>query len=223
MLTNLCAAIGCVRARRPSPYRAQAESGLLLCPGCRDRIGTDLAELPSLYDDCESLLSAAPKALTEKVRGRVATDLSLNQTAVSVRSDIVVILASWAGLIASERGVARPARRDVGVLAAFVTVHLDWLLTHPAAADFAEEVTALAKAARRAAQPGDRIHLELGQCIRPGCESMMFATTHGDGGISLTGLVRCESGHVWKAHQWLPLAHQLEKTGRRQRGSAHES
>ena len=220
--TNLCAAPGCVRARSGSPPR-RAESGLLLCSGCRDRIGTDLAELPTLYDDCETLLTAAPKALTEKVSGRVATDLPLNETVVSVRSDIVVTLASWAGLIASERAVTRPARRDVGMLAAFITLHLDWLLRHPAAGDFADEVTALAKTARRAAQPGARIHLDLGKCVQPGCESVMFATTHGEGGAALTGHVRCESGHVWKAHEWLPLAHQLEKTKRRESGSAHES
>jgi hypothetical protein len=137
-----------------------------------------------------------------------------------VRSDIVAILASWSGLVVTERAVARPVRRDVGMLAAFVGAHLDWLLAHPAAADFAEEVTTLARAARRAAQPGARIHLELGQCVRPGCESPLFATTHGDGGTALTGHVRCDSGHVWQAHQWLPLAHRLARSGRPAGGGA---
>lgn len=190
------------------------------CSGCRDRIAADLAELPRLYDDCESLLISAPRAFTEKVSGRFVKDTQLNDTAVSVRSDIVAILASWAGLVTTERAVARPVRRDVATLAAFVGAHVDWLLAHPAATDFVDEVTTLAKSARRAAQPGARIHLELGQCVRPGCESVLFATTHGDGGSALTGHVSCESGHVWKAHQWLPLADRLAKTKRRAAGSA---
>ncbi|SFW78349.1 hypothetical protein [Amycolatopsis australiensis] len=221
MSIDSCSAPDCGDVRSAAPGRDGPRRGH--CSGCRNRIAADLAELPRLYDDCESLLIAAPRALTEKVSGRFVKDAQLNDTAVSVRSDMVAILASWAGLVTAERAVTRPARRDVATLASFVAAHLDWLLAHPAAADFVDEVTTLARAARQAAQPGARIHLELGQCVRPGCESALFATTHGDGGTSLTGHVRCESGHVWKAHQWLPLADRLAKTRRPAAGSAHES
>lgn len=217
MSINFCVVRGRVHVRSrgsdPGPGESGVQSGVVLCSDCREGIAVDLAELPRLYDDCESLLITAPKALAEKVSGRVATDLQLNESAVSVRSDILAILASWAGLIAAERGVARPVRRDAEMLAAFVTLHLDWLFAHPAVADFADEVTTLAKLARRTAQPGAGIHLELGQCVRPGCESALVATTHGEE-TALTGHVRCESGHVWKVHQWLPLASQLKKAGR---------
>jgi hypothetical protein len=209
--TDSCVARGCAHVRRADADPVPGESGLAVCPACRERTGADLADLPRLYDECESLLIAAPRALAEKVSGRVATDVHLNESAVAVRSDIVAILASWAGLIVAERAVAKPVRRDVAMLAGFVARHLDWLFAHPAAADFADEVTALAKLARRTAQPGAQIHLELGKCVRPGCESTLFATTHGDGGVALTGHVRCDSGHVWEAHQWLPLAHRLKQ------------
>jgi hypothetical protein len=48
------------------------------------------------------------------------------------RTRMLAVLSSWSGLVADERGVPGPGRREVVVLARFLRAHLDWLATHPA-------------------------------------------------------------------------------------------
>jgi hypothetical protein len=174
----------------------------------------DLALLPSLYAESEALLVTAPRALGERVSGGRVGDLALNETILAVRSDIVAVLAAWAGLVVNEGAVPGPAARTADALPEFLSAHLDWLLAHTAAADFVEELTDLMKAARRAVRTDPDALQHLGPCARSGCASSMYAVTHRQG--SPTGHVRCDSGHEWQPHQWLLLA---QRIGRAQRAN----
>lgn len=197
--------------------RRVAEDRLPVCRACRERLRRELTELPELYRTCESLLVRYPRAFAQRLAGSPAAGLSLHEPATNARRDIVAVLASWCALVADERlGVARPGCRDVSVLAAFLTAHVDWLLAHPAGSCFAEELVAVAAAAREVSRTGPAPALpdvELGQCVEEGCDNNMIAARSADGRSSSVE-VRCAAGHVWQAGQWLQLAGQLKGRSR---------
>jgi hypothetical protein len=173
-------------------------------------VRSDLVELPTLYAECELALTPFPVAFKQKVRGGETTGLALNEAAADARTNIISRLASWSGMVADERGVARPARRDVPCLAAFLASHLDWLLAHPAGPDFVDEVAAMAATARRAGRPDAVPQLELGRCVEEDCDRPLFATTAAQDTRSSVQ-VRCESGHVWRSNEWLLLARRFDQ------------
>jgi hypothetical protein len=170
-----------------------------------DRLRRDLAEVPGLYQRCESLLVRFPPAFTQRVAGGGTTGLVLDERVTEARRDLVAVLASWSGLVADERGVTRP-RRDAAELAAFLAVHLEWLLAHQAGPCFAEELLAAAAAAREVSRSGPGPDIELGRCVEDGCDSTMIATR----GTSSELEVRCAAGHAWRPRQWLRLARQIQ-------------
>lgn len=169
-----------------------------------------MATLPELYRDCEDLLAGARRPLLEKIRHSRLGGLSLREEAVTVRTDIMTLLASWSGFVVEETKVSPPGRRAVAELATFLDDHLDWLLAHSAALDFVDEIDDVALAARRAARPDNVLHIELGSCIKAGCDSPIAATTVTADGAS-PGTVECEAGHVFPPHQWLLVAHRRQQ------------
>jgi hypothetical protein len=185
-----------------------AENGLRVCRACHKRVYRELAELPGLYLRCESLLAHFPQTFVPKVAGGAATGLVLDEAVVNARRDIVGLLASWSGLVADERKVGRPRRRDVTELSAFLAIHVDWLLAHQAGASFAQELVTVAATARAASRGGATLEIELGPCVEAGCEHVMIAR-RAEGATSSSVDVSCAAGHVWRTHQWLQLAHQV--------------
>lgn len=166
----------------------------------------ELVDLVELYEECEYALTSARSGLRERVSGSRAVGIILREEAVTARADLLRVLASWAGTVAQERRIPSPRQRDVRALVGFLADagNLDWLLSRPAAHDFAAEITEVAVAARRAAHPEPVLRTALGRCLRPSCES----TVHSEpAGPQDTGRhrVRCESGHDVPPHQWLRL------------------
>ena len=149
-----------------------------------------------------------PPALAQRVAGGGSTGLVLDERVSTARRDILAVLASWAGLVADERGLVRRPGRDAGELAAFLAVHLDWLLAHPAGASFLSELRDAAAGAAAAVGGSDGgPGVELGRCVEEGCDQMMVAArAEGSPGLS----VRCAAGHAWAPRQWLRLARRLE-------------
>jgi len=191
-----------------SPARLAAP-GLRLCKVCGAQALACLTALPDLYADCESALARRARPALERAGSRRRTTaLPIDETAANARSAILAILAGWSALVADERAVTRPARRQAGELAAFLSRHADWLLAHPAAGEFAAEIGAVTQAARRAAQPRNEQRITLGQCPHRGCTEAVYATrVSGESGGSRN--VRCDAGHSWPPHQWLLLSRQL--------------
>ncbi|MGK5530988.1 hypothetical protein [Streptomyces sp. URMC 129] len=212
MNTSLCLGKTCgSRPQAPRPHRS-AGSPPRLCATCHHTLRADLLELPQIYEDCESALLPRRNPALQRVSGsRGATGILLDEEVITTRSRIIGFLASWSALVADERSVARPARRQPAELASFLVSHLHWLVDHPAAADFVEEMAQITSHAQRSAytQPGLRI--ELGQCIHPGCTAPMSPATSGRDGKRIRE-VRCTAGHTWAPHQWLHLSRQIQQS-----------
>lgn len=191
---------------------SSGEGPARLCEACRNRLRRDLDGLPALYDECESVLGNPTYHLTERVSGSKGTGIPLNTHAMTARSEIMALLASWAGLVISERRLAAAPARTVPGLSSFLAAHLNWLVAHPAAEDFAEEVCGAVRMAHTAAQPGPSLHIELGTCVQPGCDSALYATGRA-GDDRPMSQVRCGAGHVWSARDWLLVAHRIGRNG----------
>lgn len=178
--------------------------GLRVCVGCRDQLEEDLLELPGWYDLCAHVLDlrGSPHA-AERVRGSRPRGIVLRDAVVTVRSDILGVLASWCGLVAAERGVTGPDELSIRRLTTFVAIHLNWLVAHPAAADLVDEMGMLVTSARQVVRPDEGVRVELGRCAREGCEEPVIAESGTEN--QLTYRVACDAGHVVRPQEWLLL------------------
>jgi hypothetical protein len=189
----------------------RAKVGLRLCRACHDRLKAGLAGLPDLYAGCEQALTGSRYQLIEWVSGWRPSGIVLDDAAVTVRADMVAVLASWAGLIASERGVPAPRQqREIGRLVAFLTEHLDWLSAHLAAGDFAGEVADLTRAAQNVISPDTAMYVKLGPCEQPGCGKPVFVRI-GAADQALPDQVSCEAGHGVPPERWLLRSRELAR------------
>jgi hypothetical protein len=155
------------------------------------------------------LVNAQARSL-ERVHRGLPGGINLNAAAVAIRTDMITVLASWAGLIVDERRVPRPRRRDVRSLADFLVRHLDWLAGHSAAGDAAAEIAALVRAAEDTISPDRAVRMELGPCDLSGCGRVISVTVRGDGDPT-PSTIRCEGGHMLPPRRWLMLKHRIER------------
>ncbi|MEW2517871.1 hypothetical protein [Actinacidiphila alni] len=200
--------------------RRTAAPGLRLCTSCYHDLKANLLELPEIYDDCESVLHPRRNPTLQRVSGsRQSTGIRLDEAAITARSGIIGFLASWAALVADERAVRKPVRRQPEEMADFLVTHLDWLLAHATAADFAEEISEITHRARRSAYTQPALRMDLGQCIHSGCNAAMSTTPSARDGRR-TREVSCTAGHSWQPHQWLLLSRQIQQTRQFARGTA---
>ncbi|MGY1683325.1 hypothetical protein [Geodermatophilus sp. SYSU D01176] len=179
-----------------------------LCDDCLHRLRSDVARLPDLYQACEDLLVHRRRGGIERVRGTRATGLSLDEDVLAIRSEMLTVAASWAGLVAEQRPVAKRPDRQLSKLSRFLLTQLDWLSRHPAATDAAEEIGRVARAAEEVVEFNLSRRLELGACDREDCSAVVYATV----GTS-SSLVACGRGHTWPPHKWMALAHRLRQPG----------
>ncbi|NUR57965.1 MAG: hypothetical protein HOV87_04585 [Catenulispora sp.] len=143
----------------------------------------------------------------QQIGGRCNREgIKIDEDASAGRSKIMEFLSSWSALVIDERPARKPAKCDCRALTSFLLRHLDWLLAHAAAGDFADEVCGLVFQVQRIADLGPQ-RSEIGPCVEPGCDSRLFAGQSPRGG----GFeVRCTAGHVWHANQWLHLYGRLQ-------------
>jgi hypothetical protein len=189
-------------------------AGLAICLGCRDQLEDDLIELPTWYDLCAHSLDLRRPQREERVTGSRPRGIVLRDAVVTVRSDILGVLASWCGLVASERGVTGPDVLSIRKLTTFMAIHLNWLASHPAAPDLVDELGVLVSSARQVVRPDEGVRVELGRCARSGCDELVRAET--DTEEQMTYYVACDAGHVVRPEDWLLLR------GRRGLGAASE-
>lgn len=189
--------------------------GERLCVGCVQGLADRLAELPSLYLACESVLVGRPARSWEpRVSGARPTGLDIDEDAMNARSEMLHVLACWAGLVVDERGVGAP-RREIAALTDFLTLHLDWLVSGPTAGDLAAELTSVADAARMAARRGRVEPLDVGPCDQPDCTRTVRVLFQADQTCGRPD-VRCDGGHVWEPRQWLALGQRISRERERQ-------
>jgi hypothetical protein len=203
---------GCV-APRPrhgpgTPCGRRTEANLRVCTACVHRVRGVLADLPRVYRSCEAALARLPQqGNSDRVSGSRTHGLPINEHAMTARTELLEVLASWAALVADEFRQRRPRSRSIEELSLFLSRRLPLLLGHPAADDFTAELYTVALAARRAAHGDPTGHREVGRCTHAGCESTV--TVRLSAGDPAPQHVRCEAGHTWPPQQWLRLASQL--------------
>jgi len=192
------------RSRRHEPAKAPLRApGLGICVACRDIGEETLVELPTLFELCAHALDLRPNEPMERVSGHRPRGIVLRDTVVSVRSEILGVLAAWCGLVTTERGVLAPDELDIRKLVGFLGIHLHWLCQHPAAPDFVDELTDLTDAANEAMRPDTGFRVAVGTCLRPDCDRTVYAEAHREGAAPYE--VSCEAGHVWAPEHWLAL------------------
>lgn len=195
-----------------APLALGAKSrGLRLCTSCRKLLTGRLASLPRLYRACEQALEVRHPHPIRAVRGRRSTGICLDDQTVAVRSDTIRVLSSWCEMVVDERGVTGPGRFDVRTLTSFLQAHADWLATHTVAADFADEIAALAADVKQVLNPGQARTVDLVPCTRDGCGRMVRASISTVNQRSVPQ-VRCDAGHAWQPRQWLDLRRALDLT-----------
>lgn len=203
MNTPLCERPNCDGRPYGSRRRHVSAAGLRLCAACHREIETDLHELPKIHSDCASALPRRRDPALQRVSGsRQASGVLLDEDAMSARSNVLGVLASWCALVADERRMTKPGRRHPAHLTAFLIRHLNWLLAHPAAADFADEISQITAQAQRAAYTRPAAQVVLGQCVHPDCSAPLTPSSR-NGGRSRE--ISCTGGHTWQPHEWLQL------------------
>jgi hypothetical protein len=174
-----------------------------ICTGCRERLEEDLLELPALYELCAHMLDLRGQHLGDRVSGRRPRGIALNEAVVTVRTDILGVLASWCGLVSVERAVPGPDELGIRQLTTFLTIHLAWLVRHPSAPDFVDEVADISTSAQELLHPTTGAPLTLGRCARQGCEEIVRPAGYAEGEQSYR--LSCAAGHAWAPDEWLLL------------------
>lgn len=183
--------------------------GLQICVDCRNQVEEHLVGLPEWYEICAHMLDICRPQLRERVSGHRPHGIVLRDAVVTVRSDILGVLASWCGLVVGERGVPGPDELSIRELVTFIAIHLNWLTEHLAAPDLVDELEELSRAARAVVQPSNGSHVELGHCAESGCDAVVRAERPNG---QDQDRVACDAGHVWRPEQWLLLkGHQHEE------------
>jgi hypothetical protein len=198
MSHRLCTSPHCsVQPRHAAPGRN-------LCTPCRDQLADVLTVLADHYDDCAHELRLGWRRSGERVRGGMVGGIRLSDAILDVRADILSILTSWTAMTVQERGLPAPSR-DVHAMTALLRRNIDWLAAHPAAGDFADEMTDLLACAREVVNPDRAPLLHLGPCPQPGCERPVHATVQTKDRTSRP-VISCAAGHTYDADQWRALA-----------------
>jgi hypothetical protein len=195
------------RAGHHQPRRTSVKAARL-CRACLSTTRRGLAALPGLYAECAEHNPLHDKGdLREKVRSSREATLPLPEAAVHARAEIRGVLASWSGLVVAELGPVGAPSRTVPAMTQFLIRNLNWLATHPAAADFAAEIAELTAQAARALDPGQKKRPPLGTCTETGCDALLYAD-------QAARRIVCESGHESRYDQWLLLGRKLERSAR---------
>lgn len=206
----ICEGYGCLRSvLKGGMYRNPAD-GKRLCMTCYSCLVEGIQELPHLYAECEAMLGG-PRAsmMKEKASGRSRPGLALNCSVADARTQILVVLSSWSGLIAEERQFTVPSRQ-VPALADFLLVNLCWLAGHPAAGSLSAEIAQTRTIARRAAFPEPIRRIPVGSCVVPGCQGQLSAILQSNRPGQGTQ-VRCANNHdhLWGREEWIQLRREM--------------
>ena len=198
---------------RSHAHECRAAVGSLLCDACISQVERNLRTLPALHHEC--LHHASPmsrRSNPTRVSGSRTRD-HLNVSVLDVRYNLLATLESWAEAVAEELGVAPPAR-SVPHLTRFLTRHLKWLISHPPAADFADEMESLVAELRGAIDPeSNDLRDATRKCVVDNC-SGTISTSLTNSGRAPRGSIECSAGHSWEMHEWLNLRHLMEQRKR---------
>ncbi|WP_221349917.1 hypothetical protein [Streptomyces beigongshangae] len=172
----------------------------------RRRIAENLTALGELYGELTHSLTPSPPSggtvERARARGHGTPGIPLSTSALDVRDEIRGILASWAGVVRTERRIQAPARNTVALLA-FLTHHAGWLARHESAEDVVAETDELVKAAWAVLSGRAGGPTVMGPCVRTGCPGTLVADVGSavpSGHAALT--CSADRSHTWSPASW---------------------
>jgi hypothetical protein len=166
-----------------------------------------LIEIPLLYRELEHNLALRSRNLPFlcPTRSRQRSGATLNEALMDARTMIEDVVGSWSKLVSDERQIPLPGltrKNSVETLCAFLLGNLQWLLEHPAGADFIEEIERALSTAT--AELGAGGSIDLGRCLAQDCGDPLQAILCSDKSRPRIEL-RCDRGHCWQPDRWLSL------------------
>lgn len=199
----------------PGPHRDDRErlivGTLRICTACFDRLATEIAGLPALYEACGDALVASGVAEGEKVTHRRDPGLVLSLPAMVARDHIRAELVAWTRIVHDERGLSGWPADNVAAMAAWLGRQVDWLARQDYAEEVARSIHETTGEARRAAYPTKVRRITVGACPQPECGGTLVAWLRTEDDL-LPSEIRCDAEpgeddepHVWPAHEWMTL------------------
>lgn len=170
-----------------------------ICRSCLVALREALSRLPELYAECgRPRAGPGPRDLVGRVTARRVIEVPLVEAALEARAAAREVLASWASLVRGCGGASGGPLTEVPELVDYLLAHLDLLVRHEAARDFAGEMSELVSLTLNVLENGPRPRATLGNCVRAGCGGRLSARTD-------RPVVECDRGHQWAVHEWLLL------------------
>jgi hypothetical protein len=210
-----------------------AADGRYLCGHHERRLGSDVAELPALYDALALRLAATGMG-GERTSGTPTRSPGINDAAVEARTVVRHTVVSWCLLVAEERGVTLPGRWTVvelplgvegplqrvqvpdetmAALVAWLGKHVPWLAAQRFGGEACDEFRALAHGhPRSVAYPNGTRSFNVADCPVEECPGKVRAVLRRTDALLPSELVCTEDeGHTWPASAWLTLGRQLAR------------
>ncbi|MDQ0585862.1 hypothetical protein [Streptomyces rishiriensis] len=195
---------------RQHARESRAAGGSVLCAACVSQTARNLRALPGLHQ--ESLHQVAPasrRSNPTRVSGSRRRD-HLNIAVLDARYHILATLESWSEIVVEELGAVFPAR-SVPRLAEFLGRHLEWIVSQPPAADFADEIESLVGEMRSTIDPEPgSLHTLIRTCVMDDCAGTISASLKNSQNTGSRS-IECSAGHSWETHEWLRLRQLMER------------
>lgn len=207
----------CRAPHRTAPERFRgAADGLLLCPGCVERLERDIKQLPRLYAELATRLAVAgdptPAGGSGNRGGKGGgRPLPVNLSVVEARDQIAADLRWHARWVCTERGLAGPGSDAVDDMARWLLAHVAWMSAQDDAADVAGTFAELGGRARFLLDPRQRSKFPVNAAcleVTEGgpCPGQLFANLT----AGKEARIECdECGTTYPATTWLRLGRRI--------------
>ena len=201
----------------PLPHTGSAVVGaLVVCDQHRVEVDRALGMMGSAYADLESMLVPVSTGGV-LVRASREPGINLDHRVVEARAAMRNLLVTWVRVAVDTGGWRQRPRDDVGMMANWIRMRLDWMLRQDFAAAFAGEALGAAGVARRLMRGHAVRMVEVGACIVPGCDGRLSAVFQSTEGMSNGAAVVCSvvaddgSSHEWAPGTWAMLGRDLRQ------------
>lgn len=194
---------------------------------CRDQLtGRPATRYRAAYPSLHALHAALTERLTTSgnaspdgmPRHRRDPGLSLDPRVILARHHARNNAATWARVIADERGIDLPDD-TMPAICDYLAKHLDWIAGERFARQFAADVAEDHADCRRLAYPNPARRFELAPCPEPDCRGTLIAVLRPRDAL-LPAEIRCDVAgeddngqplHTWPADKWLTLGRRIRK------------
>lgn len=181
------------------PLPRFADDGSCLCRRCGLLLQQRLAEMPARRDALRATLGGLTASVKGENRPTKGTPpVPLNLAAHDHLTAMHATCVSWVRLVCEERGLRGPGRESLNTLTSWLLSQLDWLLSHGAVGDLADEMRDLSRVADALARTREQWHRLPVKC--PGCDAQEIGRWDGADNVACTAC-----GETWHEDDYARL------------------